>query len=115
MATPHPRDLLITHPIEIIVEAKAVGSRPCGFAIRDAVGQLHECRTRRGLSDTLNSQPTTSSCVMTTLLDRLDDRAILSPSPGVGAAAMSTREFEFRDKTSGKFGKMTRVASKARS
>ena len=44
VATPHPIDLLVTEPLEVIIEAKAVGSRHCGFAIRDAIGQLHEYR-----------------------------------------------------------------------
>jgi hypothetical protein len=63
IATPHPLDLLITSPLEIIVEAKSVGERPCGFAIREAIGQLHEYRHFIGpraanLCILLDDQPT---------------------------------------------------------
>ena len=44
MATPHPIDLLITSPREVIVEAKTTGKRSCLRAVREAVGQLFEYR-----------------------------------------------------------------------
>jgi hypothetical protein len=44
VSTPHPIDLLIKEPLQVIVELKTVGQRSCGFAIRDAVGQLYEYR-----------------------------------------------------------------------
>lgn len=42
--TPHPIDLRIDAPLSVIIEAKTVGSGPVGYAIRQAVGQLHEYR-----------------------------------------------------------------------
>jgi hypothetical protein len=44
VSTPHPIDLLIEAPAKVIVEAKTVGTGSCGFAIRQAVGQLYEYR-----------------------------------------------------------------------
>lgn len=44
VATPHPLDLTLGNPTQVIFEAKACGSRSAGFAIREAVGQLHEYR-----------------------------------------------------------------------
>ena len=44
VATPHPIDLLITSPREVIVEAKTTGKRSCLRAVREAVGQLFEYR-----------------------------------------------------------------------
>ena len=44
ISNPHPRDLLISAPSSVLVEAKIVGDRGAVFAIRDAVGQLLEYR-----------------------------------------------------------------------
>jgi hypothetical protein len=42
LTTQHPIDLLMTHPKEIIFEAKPLRGRNAIFAIREAVGQLFE-------------------------------------------------------------------------
>jgi hypothetical protein len=44
VSTPHPLDQLMTSPLSVIVEAKTSGSESAGYAIRQAVGQLHEYR-----------------------------------------------------------------------
>lgn len=44
VATPHPLDLVILEPLQVILEAKTTRGRSVGFAIRDAVGQLYEYR-----------------------------------------------------------------------
>jgi hypothetical protein len=44
VATQHPLDLVILEPLQVIVEAKTTRGRSVGFAIRGAVGQLHEYR-----------------------------------------------------------------------
>ncbi|ACL67024.1 hypothetical protein A2cp1_3698 [Anaeromyxobacter dehalogenans 2CP-1] len=44
VTTPHPVDLRMTSPVPVIFEAKTVGSRGPGAAIREAVGQLYEYR-----------------------------------------------------------------------
>lgn len=43
VSNPHPIDLLVTNPCRLIIEAKAVKGDPL-FAVREAVGQLHEYR-----------------------------------------------------------------------
>lgn len=40
----HPKDLEITSPLRVIIEAKVVRQRDPLFAAREAVGQLHEYR-----------------------------------------------------------------------
>lgn len=44
IANPHPKDLEIITPVSAIVEAKVVGQRDPLFAVREALGQLHEYR-----------------------------------------------------------------------
>ncbi len=44
VTTPHPIDLKITDPIEVIIEAKTVGTRDPLYAVREALGQVHEYR-----------------------------------------------------------------------
>ena len=44
VATPHPRDLVMSAPTQLIIEAKILGTRHPGFAIREAIGQLMEYR-----------------------------------------------------------------------
>jgi hypothetical protein len=51
VGNPHPRDLLISAPAQLIIEAKIIGSRHPGFAIREAVGQLLEYRHFLGPRD----------------------------------------------------------------
>jgi len=65
IANPHPIDLLMIEPTRIIFEAKTVGSRDPIFAIREAVGQLHEYRYFLELHDRqlcilLDKAPTTA-------------------------------------------------------
>ncbi|MBW2535364.1 MAG: hypothetical protein JRI55_27980 [Deltaproteobacteria bacterium] len=43
VSTPHPRDLLISMPVSVVVEAK-IARRGALFAVREAVGQLLEYR-----------------------------------------------------------------------
>ncbi len=42
IANRHPKDLEIISPVSVIVEAKIVGPRDPSFALREALGQLHE-------------------------------------------------------------------------
>jgi len=42
VSNPHPIDLLLHTPLNVIIEAKVARNRNAGFAIREAVGQLHE-------------------------------------------------------------------------
>jgi len=51
VSTPHPRDLFLSAPVALIVEAKVLGSRHPGFAIREALGQLWEYRYFLGPRD----------------------------------------------------------------
>ncbi len=51
VATPHPKDMTLSFPVQLIVEAKVLGSRHPGFAIREAVGQLLEYRHFLGPHD----------------------------------------------------------------
>ncbi|MBV9578552.1 MAG: hypothetical protein JO057_08185 [Chloroflexi bacterium] len=44
VSTPHPRDMLITNPGSVLIEAKIVGDKSPVFAVREAVGQLLEYR-----------------------------------------------------------------------
>ena len=44
VSNPHPIDLMMTLPQKIILEAKVVGENNPIFAVREAVGQLHEYR-----------------------------------------------------------------------
>jgi hypothetical protein len=44
VATPHPIDLLMTKPVQVIFEAKPVSRFGALFAVRQAVGQLFEYR-----------------------------------------------------------------------
>lgn len=45
---PHPVDLMVHSPVQVIFEAKTFGGRSPLFAVRDAVGQLLEYRHFRG-------------------------------------------------------------------
>src|SRR5438034_1298140 len=45
VTTPHPIDLRLTEPAEVIFEAKVLGRFSPVLAIRSAVGQLFEYRT----------------------------------------------------------------------
>jgi hypothetical protein len=52
VTNPHPLDLLVTvPPLKVIIEAKLIGGRNPGFAIREAVGQLFEYRYFKRLHD----------------------------------------------------------------
>lgn len=51
VSNPHPIDLLLHTPLNVIIEAKVVGNRSAGFAIREAVGQLHEYKFFIGPKD----------------------------------------------------------------
>jgi hypothetical protein len=42
VSMPHPRDMLITEPLCVLIEAKIVGEKSPVFAVREAVGQLLE-------------------------------------------------------------------------
>src|SRR5262249_45612371 len=53
VSTPHPRDMLITNPVCVLVEAKIVGDKGAVFAVREAVGQLFEYRYFLGPADAL--------------------------------------------------------------
>ena len=44
VTNPYPIDLLVNSPTPVIIEAKTVGGRSALFAVREAVGQLHEYR-----------------------------------------------------------------------
>jgi hypothetical protein len=44
VTTPHPVDLMMIQPVQVIFEAKAVGRFGALFAIRQAVGQIFEYR-----------------------------------------------------------------------
>jgi hypothetical protein len=44
VSNPYPLDLLISKPRNLIIEAKRVGTTAPIFAVREAVGQLHEYR-----------------------------------------------------------------------
>jgi hypothetical protein len=51
VSNPHPIDLMLTSPFKMIIEAKVVrGDNPI-FAVREAVGQLHEYRYFLNLRD----------------------------------------------------------------
>lgn len=65
IANPHPKDLQIISPVSAIVEAKVVGRRDPLFAVREALGQLHEYRHFIGPHDAelailLDAEPTTA-------------------------------------------------------
>jgi|JI10StandDraft_1071094.scaffolds.fasta_scaffold302150_3 hypothetical protein len=44
IATPHPLDLVLGDPVQVIFEAKICGAKNPGFAIREAIGQLQGYR-----------------------------------------------------------------------
>ncbi|WP_147444198.1 hypothetical protein [Corallococcus sp. CA031C] len=47
---PHPLDLVVHSPVQVIFEVKTLGGRDSLFAVREAVGQLLEYRHFRGPS-----------------------------------------------------------------
>ena len=51
MSTPHPVDLLMSHPSVVIFEAKTTHARTVLNAVREAVGQLFEYRRFIGPSE----------------------------------------------------------------
>jgi hypothetical protein len=65
IANQHPKDLEIISPVSVIVEAKVVGRRDPLFALREALGQLHEYKYFIGppnaeLAILLDSEPPAS-------------------------------------------------------
>jgi hypothetical protein len=62
VSNPHPIDLLIISPVSLIVEANIVRDENPLYAVREAVGQLHEYRYFVGRHDSklcilLDTQP----------------------------------------------------------
>jgi hypothetical protein len=75
VSSPHPMDLMLESPRMVILEAKIVGERNAGFAVRDAIGQLFEYRHFLGPRD----------AELGILLDQAPDREVVSfVEDGVG-------------------------------